>query len=258
MEKQYTNSRPAIPAHIKRKIEVEAGHQCTIQNCHEHTYLEIHHINQNREDNRPENLILLCDRHHKMAHANIIDRKSLKEYKKLLNMQMQHSGISFNNNFYNDLTNEFEKRILGIGFDWLKTLPQVDWSLEVETYNELYSLVEWIDSRDWIEDNDIKNNFQTLSKSIKQAIEIFELHMTRPTNGYYFINKFYREVDYNENPKLREKLQDEFDKHTSKLSNKTIEIAINFNNISRLIRQNVNDTFLSNRIIPTLHGRSLV
>jgi len=52
--------------------------------CGEHTYLEIHHINQNREDNRVENLILLCDKHHKMAHADVIDRKALNEYKKAL------------------------------------------------------------------------------------------------------------------------------------------------------------------------------
>lgn len=88
MKKQYTNSRPTIPADIKRKIEIEAGHRCAIKNCLEHTYLEIHHINQNREDNRPENLILLCDKHHKMAHKDLIDRKALKEYKKLLNNQV--------------------------------------------------------------------------------------------------------------------------------------------------------------------------
>lgn len=83
-EKQYDDSRPVIPADIARSVKVEAGHKCAINHCPEHTYLEIHHINENREDNRSENLILLCDKHHKMAHAGIIDRKSLREYKKLL------------------------------------------------------------------------------------------------------------------------------------------------------------------------------
>lgn len=82
--KQYDDSRPAIPAEIARSVKVEAGHQCAIKACAEHTYLEIHHINESREDNRLENLILLCDKHHKMAHAGVIDRKSLHEYKKLL------------------------------------------------------------------------------------------------------------------------------------------------------------------------------
>jgi hypothetical protein len=83
-QKQYDNSRPTIPMDIARSVKVEAGHQCAIKACPEHTYVEIHHINENREDNRIENLILLCDKHHKMAHAGVIDRKSLHEYKKLL------------------------------------------------------------------------------------------------------------------------------------------------------------------------------
>lgn len=83
-QKQYETDRPALSADIRRAIEVEAGHACSVKGCNEHSYLEIHHINENREDNTFENLILLCDKHHKMAHAKIIDRKALREYKKLL------------------------------------------------------------------------------------------------------------------------------------------------------------------------------
>lgn len=86
---KYKTNRPHIPAHIERAIKVEAGHECTVKNCNEHTYLEIHHIDENRENNNLDNLILLCDKHHKMAHANKIDRKSLKDYKKLLNIQIE-------------------------------------------------------------------------------------------------------------------------------------------------------------------------
>ncbi len=82
--KQYNNKRPSIPANIKRAVEVEAGHACSIKECKDHTYLEIHHINENREDNNIENLILLCTKHHKMAHKKAIDRKALREYKLLL------------------------------------------------------------------------------------------------------------------------------------------------------------------------------
>lgn len=81
----YSSSRPSIPAGLRRSIEVEAGHTCAIKGCDEHTYLEIHHIDHNRENNILENLILLCDKHHKMSHAEVIDRKALREYKKLLN-----------------------------------------------------------------------------------------------------------------------------------------------------------------------------
>lgn len=84
-DNSYSRSRPAIPAGLRRSIEVEAGHTCAIKGCDEHTYLEIHHIDHNRENNVLENLILLCDKHHKMSHADVIDRKALREYKKLLN-----------------------------------------------------------------------------------------------------------------------------------------------------------------------------
>lgn len=81
----YQRNRPKLPAEIKRLVEVEAGHACTVKNCEEHTYVEIHHIDENRENNDVKNLILLCDKHHKMAHAKKIDRKSLHMYKELLN-----------------------------------------------------------------------------------------------------------------------------------------------------------------------------
>jgi hypothetical protein len=97
-EKSYDASRPTIPSEIARSVKVEAGHRCAIKACPEHTYLETHHINENREDNQLENLILLCDKHHKMAHAGVIDRKSLREYKKLLNLDN-----------FNTLLERFEK-----------------------------------------------------------------------------------------------------------------------------------------------------
>ena len=80
----YDQPRPTISADLRRAVQVESGHACAIKGCLEHTYLEIHHIDENRENNILENLVLLCDKHHKMSHANIIDRKALREYKKLL------------------------------------------------------------------------------------------------------------------------------------------------------------------------------
>lgn len=81
---KYEDPRPPIPADLRRAVEVESGHACAVARCGEHTYLEVHHINENREDNRVENVILLCDKHHKMAHDGVIDRKALREYKQLL------------------------------------------------------------------------------------------------------------------------------------------------------------------------------
>jgi len=87
LNKTYNKSRPNIPTDVSRAVKVEAGHTCAIKGCLEHTYLEIHHINDNREDNNLENLILLCDKHHKMSHSNVIDRKALRAYKKLLDIK---------------------------------------------------------------------------------------------------------------------------------------------------------------------------
>lgn len=84
IEKIYETARSTIPAELRRTVEVESGHMCAIKGCSEHTYLEIHHIDENRDNNVLTNLILLCDKHHKMAHANVIDRKALREYKRLL------------------------------------------------------------------------------------------------------------------------------------------------------------------------------
>ncbi len=81
----YDEPRPSIPAELRRAVAVESGHACAVTRCGEHTYLEIHHINQNRADNQVGNLVLLCDKHHKMAHAGVIDRKALQQYKQLLN-----------------------------------------------------------------------------------------------------------------------------------------------------------------------------
>lgn len=78
----YEATRPTIPADLKRAVHVEAGHSCAVSNCGDHSYLEIHHIDENRENNILENLILLCRKHHAMAHAGVIDRKALRLYKR--------------------------------------------------------------------------------------------------------------------------------------------------------------------------------
>jgi hypothetical protein len=93
MARKYTDARPPIPADLRRAVSVESGHACAIARCGEHTYLEIHHINGNRGDNRQENLILLCDKHHKMAHAGIIDRMAVAEYKAALRRE-HHAALA--------------------------------------------------------------------------------------------------------------------------------------------------------------------
>ena len=267
MEKQYNGKRPNIPADITRIIEVEAGHKCSIKNCYEHTYLEIHHINQNREDNSVDNLILLCDKHHKMAHANKIDRKALKEYKKLLNIQIQHdepivsNKLNNSGNFYSNLSIDFGNKIKDIGFQWLSNLPNADRALKIDEYNKLYSLLGWLNSRDWIVNNSntiLNLSFQKLSKSINLTLKTFESYMTT-VNDYYVTEKIYKHRDAYFNQELKTQLEKQYDNHIYNLIDLTIEVAQNFNEIFRTIRKEIDSDFLSDvGIIPNLHGKKLV
>lgn len=125
-DKKYSEERPTIGAELRRSVMIEAGHACSINRCGEHTYLEIHHINENREDNRIENLILLCDKHHKMAHRKVIDRKALRTYKELLRGPTKPENKSplsiFRKKFQ---IGEVGKRILPYGTDKILVLSEL-------------------------------------------------------------------------------------------------------------------------------------
>lgn len=125
MDNKYSENRPAIPAETERMIKVDAGYQCSIKNCNEHTYLEIHHIDFNRENNSFENLILLCDKHHKMAHKKIIDRKALLEFKKNLNTNIENHILERINNLELKLGNESK---IDINEDKIKEVENPEYS----------------------------------------------------------------------------------------------------------------------------------
>jgi len=76
------NQRISIPAELKRKILVEAGHRCAIPTCRS-IQVEIHHIIpwDKCQEHKYENLIALCPNCHARADREEIDRKSLLMYK---------------------------------------------------------------------------------------------------------------------------------------------------------------------------------
>ena len=78
-------SRPAIPAEIRRRVLVEAGHRCAIPTCR-NIYVDVHHIipYEKCQEHTYENLIALCPNCHRMVHEGRIDTKSLLEYKRRL------------------------------------------------------------------------------------------------------------------------------------------------------------------------------
>ena len=86
-------SRPAIPADVRRRVLVEAGHRCAIPTCR-HIEVDIHHIIPWKEcqAHTYENLIALCPNCHRRADREEIDRKSLRIYK--ANLRYTHDKFS--------------------------------------------------------------------------------------------------------------------------------------------------------------------
>jgi hypothetical protein len=87
------DKRPPIPAELKRRVLVEAGHRCAIPACRQ-VEIDIHHIvpwEKVRAHNY-ENLIALCPNCHRRAHRGEIDAKSLTLYK--FNLRAAHDKFS--------------------------------------------------------------------------------------------------------------------------------------------------------------------
>ncbi|MDH6116882.1 hypothetical protein ABH930_000301 [Kitasatospora sp. GAS204A] len=78
------DGRPAIPAELRRRVLVEAGHRCAVPACRQHP-VEIEHIEDwaKVQTHEFENLIALCPTCHarKGDRPGQIDRKSLRLYK---------------------------------------------------------------------------------------------------------------------------------------------------------------------------------
>ena len=74
--------RKAIPAELRRRVLLEAGHRCAIQTCLQ-TTMEIAHIKPWKEvkEHSFDNLIALCPNCHSRYDKQEIDRKSMLQYK---------------------------------------------------------------------------------------------------------------------------------------------------------------------------------
>ena len=85
--------RPPIPAPLKRRVLVEAGHRCAIPTCR-HIQVELHHIIPwaTCGSHEYDNLIALCPNCHLRADRGEIDRKALRLYK--VNLRFVHDKYS--------------------------------------------------------------------------------------------------------------------------------------------------------------------
>jgi hypothetical protein len=79
LKKRYDNPRPKIPAAIQRQIKIEARHSCMV--CLERVSLQLHHIDENRENNNSDNIICICSNCHGMVHDGKITQAELRVYK---------------------------------------------------------------------------------------------------------------------------------------------------------------------------------
>ncbi len=128
-------NRPAIPADLKRRVLIEAGHRCSIPACR-HMDIDVHQIIpwETSREHRYENLIALCPNCHRQAHKEEIDKKSLRIYK--ANLRYTHDKFSQfevdllfeaskvqggSGIFYPAFCELFVKRLLDAGYVTLKT-----------------------------------------------------------------------------------------------------------------------------------------
>ena len=88
-----SNDRPAIPAELRRRVLVEAGHKCAIPACR-YIEVDVHHIIpwEQCKKHEYENLIALCPNCHRRAEKGEIDRKALRLYK--ANLRYTHDRFS--------------------------------------------------------------------------------------------------------------------------------------------------------------------
>ncbi|MFW6027973.1 MAG: HNH endonuclease [bacterium] len=93
MSQSIGDSRPPVPAEVRRRVLVEAGHRCAIPTCR-HIEVDVHHIIPwaQCQTHEYDNLIALCPNCHRRADRGEIDRKSLRLYK--FNLRFAHDKYS--------------------------------------------------------------------------------------------------------------------------------------------------------------------
>ncbi|MEO9465826.1 HNH endonuclease [Sulfitobacter pontiacus] len=81
-----SESRPAVPAALKRKLEEEAGYRCAVPTCRGTSALQMEHIEEwsKVKEHRFENMIILCATCHSRVTGKEISKEAIKAYKRNL------------------------------------------------------------------------------------------------------------------------------------------------------------------------------
>lgn len=80
--------RKGIPSKARRQLLLECGYRYSVPHCHNEGALDFHHIDGNLANSLPDNLIVLCSNHHRLASAGKIDSLACKEMKKGLETKL--------------------------------------------------------------------------------------------------------------------------------------------------------------------------
>ncbi|BAQ60107.1 hypothetical protein GM3708_513 [Geminocystis sp. NIES-3708] len=102
--------RPNIPAEIKRRVLVEAGHRCAIHTC-KNPNVDIHHIIPwaKCQEHNFNNLIALCPNCHRRVHNGEIDQKSLLMYKaSLVKREIKETDLENTQKSINNFSSNIE------------------------------------------------------------------------------------------------------------------------------------------------------
>ena len=75
-----TKYRKAIPLEIRKEVKAVYNNQCAV--CSTRQLLQIHHLDNNAENNNFDNLILLCAEHHAEQHP--------EKYEKMIEWANEH------------------------------------------------------------------------------------------------------------------------------------------------------------------------
>lgn len=243
MNKKYSESRPNISADLRREVNTEAGHTCTVKLCMEHTYLEIHHIDENRENNILDNLILLCDKHHKMAHAKKISRKELKNYKAMLNGG--NSSDDKMTEFYRDFVNFISKNMFLV--HWINISDNlIATSIEGEIldgFNEVETKVFR---------STLPGAFPELDNAILELgthINYLRLHFTKSKHSHLFENKWWRRDMRWKKVMLEQdeyqKRYDEVEVWQKELYKKHCNLVVALNYFAKAVRETIDPVYFN-------------
>ena len=80
----YSQKRKGIPGETKRLVRQQCKFGCVLCSCPIYDY---HHINENRDDNRVDNLVLLCPTHHREVTTKQISNIDFKKKIEALSMR---------------------------------------------------------------------------------------------------------------------------------------------------------------------------